>query len=506
MGKSGEIPGLCRNCDGIWIFGAFGRSVHMWAIGWAWVGERSGFMSQNAVVLLFAGFLRRTGRVWIILADFSALVETVRVEPASCPGLFCPTIAQDGVLTRIRTPGGRVLRVQLETLVEIAAQIGCPEVLITNRANLQLRSAAKVDKTGLKLLQQAGLAARPEVDHLRNVMASPLAGCDSGAIANGLPVVMALDAYIAQAMHLEPLSAKFSIGVDGGESVSVRDRLNDIWLVAESAESADTFRLYLGEVRTEVVTRDCVQLVDAIARVYLAQIDRFSAVERLRRSGRARLRDVVRGMGFHRFLEAVMGEFGEIAESLANRANAICSYGDDRVYVEIIMPIGYMQLSQIRSLIQILSEFNLSEIRLTPWQTIIIPNVTKSSLLALENALMLGGLNPSKTHPARGIVACSGRSGCKAAATHAKEHALELIQRFTGVDRSVPSIHISGCEKRCAQPKDGDITLIGVEIEGRGYYEFHSRDRPEISILTTQNAIEAIYDRVTAQVLTSSSL
>ena len=203
----------------------------------------------------------------IILADSFAFVEA-----ASCPGLFCPTIAQDGVLTRIRTPGGRVLLLQLETLAHIATQIGCPEVLITNRANLQLRSVAKVDAIGLQLLQRVGLAASPEVDHLRNVMASPLAGCDSDAIANVLPIVMALDAYIAQALYLEPLSAKFSIGIDGGESVSVRDRLNDIWLVAESA---DTFRLYLnGEVMTEVVTRDCVRLVDAIARVYLAQIDR----------------------------------------------------------------------------------------------------------------------------------------------------------------------------------------------------------------------------------------
>ena len=449
--------------------------------------------------------------VWIILADSStfvkpAFVETARVESTSCPGLFCPTIAQDGVLTRIRTPGGRVLRSQLEALVHIATQIGCSEVLITNRANLQLRSMMRVDAIGLRLLQRAGLAAGPEVDHLRNVMASPLAGCDSGAIANVLPIVMALDAYIAQALYLEPLSAKFSVGIDGGESVSVRDRLNDIWLVAESA---NRFRLYLNmgeDVRTEVVTGDCVQLVDAIARVYLAQIDRVSGVERLRRSGRARLRDVVRAMGVDRFLGSIVGEFGGIAESLANQANAIfsdCSHGDDLVYVEMIVPIGYVQLSQMRSLIQILSEFNLSEIRLTPWQTIIIPNVTESSLPALEKALILGGLNPSTVHPARGIIACSGRSGCKSAATHAKEHALELIQRFTEIDRSFPSIHISGCEKRCAQPKDGDITLIGVEIEGRDYYEYHSRDRPERSVLTIQDAIDSIYRHVTVQVLTS---
>ena len=463
--------------------------------------------------------------VLIILADSVAFVEPefretawvepvssepVNSEPVSCPGLFCPTIAQDGVITRIRTPGGRVLRSQLETLVQVAASIGCPEVLITNRANLQLRSIARVDAIGLQLLQQAGLAAAPEVDHLRNVMASPLAGWDANAIADVLPIVAALDSYLSRSLYLQPLSAKFSIGMDGGESVSVRDRLNDIWLVAESANA---FRLVLSlgeEVRTEVVTRDCVRLVDAIARVYLVQIDRFSAVKRLRRSGRARLRDVVRGMGVDRFLgdlgDSLGGGSGGLGETLVNRANAIRPYGG-LVYTEIIMPIGYVQLSQIRSLIQILSQFNLSEIRLTPWQTIIIPNVAESPLLALENVLTLNGLNPSKTHPARGIMACSGRSGCQSAATHAKEHALKLIQRFTGVDRSFPSIHISGCEKRCAQPKDGDITMIGieseVESEGREYYEYHSRDRPEVLVLTANDAIETLYHRVVAQIVTS---
>ncbi len=383
-----------------------------------------------------------------------------------------------------------------------------------------------VDAIGLAQLQTAGLAATPEVDHLRNVMASPLAGCDPTAIANVLPIVMALDTYISQASYLAPLSAKFSIGLDGGESVSVRDRLNDIWLVAESA---DIFRLYLGvDRRTEVVTRDCVALVDAIARVYLDQIAQVSAQMSVqmsvqmsaqmsaqvqhRRSRKARLRDVIEAVGFDRFLVLVL-------EILANRPPTPNSGGAreerlargkensklpilgalGRTALEITLPLGYIQTSELRSLDPILGDFNLSEIRSTPWQTFMIPNVSQSDRTALQIALQSIGLNPSQNHPARGIVACSGRSGCQSAHTHAKEHALALIQHFIGVDRSFPSIHISGCEKRCAQSNDGDITLIGRAIDGRECYELHERDRSDIPILHVEDALNAVHQNTLYQ-------
>jgi ferredoxin-nitrite reductase len=450
--------------------------------------------------------LRCTGWRVTVLTSALSSVSSLVAEPVSCPGLFCPTIAQDGILTRIRTPGGRVSRSQLHTLARVADRIGCTEVLITNRANLQLRSPVAVDSIGLQALQTVGLAAAPEIDHLRNIMASPLAGLDSTAIANVLPIVADLDAYISQATHLAPLSAKFSIGLDGGESVSVRDRLNDIWLVAESANS---FRLYLGTTHTEIVTQDCVALVDSIAQVYLQHIDRVSVSVNHRRSQKARLRDVIQAMGLDRFVEEVdppkspLGRgtlrMGEAAIYSSNPITPVPvpvppftrgARGDRDL--EITLPLGYLQTSQIRSLSHILQQFNLTEIRSTPWQTIFIPNVLTTDREAFKNALIAIDINPSPTHPARGIVACSGRSGCQSAATHAKEHALALIQQLTGVDRSFPSIHISGCEKRCAQPKDGVVTLIGIEIDGRECYELRWGDRSDISILHVEEALNMV--------------
>ena len=81
------------------------------------------------------------------------LIDKSIVELASCPGLFCPTIAIDGILTRIRTPGGIVSRVQLSTLVRVMERSGCLQLLITNRANIQLRSVENLTEFDLNDLQ-----------------------------------------------------------------------------------------------------------------------------------------------------------------------------------------------------------------------------------------------------------------------------------------------------------------------------------------------------------------
>ena len=143
--------------------------------------------------------------------------------------------------------------------------------------------------------------------------------------------------------------------------------------------------------------------------------------------------------------------------------------------MEIVCPLGKLTIEQINGLISVLEHFDLSEIRLTPWQALIIPNVLRSSLNSIKIALAEIPLNPNANHPARGVVACSGKSGCASAATHAQEHAQQLISQLTNYpDRSFPTIHISGCEKLCAQPRSGDVSrdivLVGCGVDGTERY------------------------------------
>jgi ferredoxin-nitrite reductase len=405
------------------------------------------------------------------------------VELASCPGLFCPTIAIDGILTRIRTPGGIVSCVQLSTLARVMERSGCLQLLITNRANIQLRSVEHLTEFDLNDLQDAGLAARnPDVDHLRNVMTSPMAGLELGAF-DVVPALREIEQYICETPKLAALSAKFSIGIDGGERVSVRDRANDIWLVAENGG----YRLVLNlgqEWRSEIVSENPVELVRAVADRYLQYADQVvNKSVKHRRSRKPRLRDVIEWIGKERFLDGLVN--CTISEDTASHVPTLGKRGEaellhlqedpHRIGLEIVCALGKLSIEQINGLIAVLEGFDLGEIRLTPWQTFIIPNVLRSSLESIKLALSAIPLNPNSNHPARGVIACSGKSGCASAATHAQEHAQQLIAQLAKYpDRSFPSIHISGCEKLCAQPRgsdpDRDIVLIGREVNGTERY------------------------------------
>lgn len=440
------------------------------------------------------------------LTDKIELIDQSIVELASCPGLFCPTIAVDGILTRIRTPGGIVSYVQLSVLARVMERSGCFQLLITNRANVQLRSVENLTEFDLNDLQSSGLAAKnSNVDHLRNVMISPMAGLESGAF-DVVPALQQIERYICETPKLAALSAKFSIGIDGGELLSVRDRANDIWLMAESGG----YRLFLGDERSDIVSDDVVGLVSAVADRYLEYANQvMNRSVKYRRSRKPRLRDVIECIGKERFLDGLVGfeilEDKEIRDT-ASHVPTLGEFGDtellhsqvdpDRIALEIVCPLGKLMIEQVNGLISVLGYFDLSEIRLTPWQTLIIPNVLRSSLNSIKTALAKIPLNPNANHPARGVVACSGKSGCASAATHAQEHAQQLISQLTKYpDRSFPSIHISGCEKLCAQPKSKDTTrnivLAGCEVDGTERYNLE-RYGMQYGLLCPDDAIAQI--------------
>ena len=441
----------------------------------------------------------------------AGLIDKSIVELASCPGLFCPTIVIDGILTRIRTPGGIVSCVQLSTLARVMERSGCLQLLITNRANIQLRSVENLTEFDLNDLQDAGLAARnPDVDHLRNVMASPMAGLELGAF-DVVPALREIEQYICGTPKLAALNAKFSIGIDGGERVSVRDRANDIWLVAENGG----YRLVLNlgqEWRSEMVSDDPVELVRAVADRYLQYADQVvNKSVKHRRSRKPRLRDVIECIGKERFLDGLVD--CTISEDRASPVPTLGKWGEaellhsqedpHRIGLEIVCALGKLTIEQINGLIAVLEGFDLSEIRLTPWQTFIIPNVLRSSLKSIKIALSAIPLNPNSNHPAWGVIACSGKSGCASAATYAQEHAQRLIAQLAKCpDRSFPSIHISGCEKLCAQPRgsdtDRDIVLIGCEVNGTERYSIEQYGLG-YGLLCPDDAIAQIITSLTAK-------
>ena len=62
-----------------------------------------------------------------------------------CPGALTPMPAGDGLILRIRPHASRLVPDQTRLIADLALRYGDGEVVLTNRANLQLRAVSESD-------------------------------------------------------------------------------------------------------------------------------------------------------------------------------------------------------------------------------------------------------------------------------------------------------------------------------------------------------------------------
>ncbi|WP_223280073.1 precorrin-3B synthase [Nostoc sp. PA-18-2419] len=400
---------------------------------------------------------------------------------ATCPGLFYATPAEDGILSRMRIPGGMINSEQCRAIAEIAELHGGGYVDVTNRANLQIREIRTlIDSKVLNRLQNIGLGCcNTDVDQIRNIMTSPTAGIDSQELIDTRPFVQAWDNYLATHPALSALSAKFSVCFDGGGIVQVCDRLNDILFAAVLVDGDVYFRLHLSvgakgqppsDTKILLLPNDCLPILAALADVYLNHSD-------INNQRRLRLRDLLNTLGCENYLQQVQqrltfplnrSETCPTAQRIDTKYQHIGIHPQRQkglFYIGVVLPLGRIESRQMQGLADLAAKYG-SEIRLTPWQNLLLTDIPQQKLIDVQNEITILGLNTSATNIKSGLVACSGNKGCAASATDTKSHALALAKYLESLTLEHPiNIHFTGCQKSCAQHSQSDITLLGVNFE-----------------------------------------
>jgi ferredoxin-nitrite reductase len=410
-----------------------------------------------------------------------------------CPGLFYGTSAEDGILSRIRIPGGILNSQQCRAIANIAEEHGGGYVDVTNRANLQIRKISKaINAEVLKLLQELGLASsNPYIDQIRNIMTSPTAGIDPQELIDTRPFVQAWNKYIETHPNLSGLSAKFSVCFDGSGIVSVGDRSNDIVFAAEMVGDRVYFRLHVSMGEKGTPTKDagilfspeqCLTVLAALADVYLEHLDSSS-------KRKERFREVLNNVGWKNYLQKVELRLPfPLNESRGTREqkriemypsfahiNTHPQRQTDLYYIGVVLPLGRLESSQMGGLADLADKYGSETLRLTPWQNVIISDISQELITDFQQELALLGLDWQLSNIRSALVACSGNQGCRASATDTKGHALELtkyLESRISLDNPV-NIHFSGCEKSCAQHSKSDIALLGVPQEKGDVESYH---------------------------------
>jgi ferredoxin-nitrite reductase len=411
-------------------------------------------------------------------------------------GLFYVAPAQDAFMLRCRLVACTLSSTQLRGLAQMASEWGGGFCDVTTRANVQIRQFPPRHIVNvLTRLSELGLTSRGAgADNVRNITITPTSGLDPNELYDVRGMAKALHFYILNNRDLFGLPRKFNIAFDSGGAISVVADTNDIGFVAVRANEDVYFRVELGGITGhQTFAQDCGLLLkpDECVPVAAAMIRVFNEHGDRTDRKKARLKYLLERWGVPKFVEETQKK---LAFEMRRFPREQCAERHEAVrhahigvhvqkqaglnYIGVAVPVGRLTAAQMVGLADVAEQCGSGELRCTVWQNVLIANVPDANVSKAKTMLRELGLRCEASFVEGGLVACTGNTGCKFAASNTKGQAMYIAhylnERIT-LDQSI-NIHLTGCAHSCAQHYIGDIGLLGTQVEsssnGEGYHVF----------------------------------
>jgi precorrin-3B synthase len=417
--------------------------------------------------------------------------------------------AADGLLARVRLPGGAVSAAQLRELSACAADLGSGVIELTSRANIQVRGLGPASASAFaERIAAAGLLPSTAHERVRNIVASPFSGRGPAGLLDTQPLVEALDRALCGRPRLADLPGRFLFAVDDGTG-DVANLGADITFAArtpaglgpeatsaagkpaglrsavtsatedtaglglEIARAAGGVLLLAGvDVGLDVAAGEAVALMIAAAEAFLDERDELH--------GRAwRIGELPDGPA--RIAARLRGLFGirpptpphtpappharttaaQYAGTILSPRAGVIGQRDGRVALEVVVPLGRLSAAQAGALADV-----AGSVRLTPWRTVVLLDLAPAGADRAAALLGAAGLVTDPASPWVGVTACTGRPGCAKALSDVQEDA----RRWVADQENAPEtpVHWAGCERRCGLPRGRVVQMVA---DGDGYHQ-----------------------------------
>jgi precorrin-3B synthase len=368
----------------------------------------------------------------------------------ACPGALQTHAAADGGLARVRVPGGTLTAAQLDVLAAAARELGDAALELTSRGNVQLRGVRPGSEPELgDRLAAAGLLPSATHETARNLLASVLSG-RAGGLLDVRPWVTGFDAGMCADPALAALPGRFLAAFDDGRG-DVAGLGADIGLRA--LDDGTVALLLAGEDSgMRAVPDGAVALALAATREFLA--------ERARQGGTAwRLAELTDGRA--RIAAALGGPRAEPVPTppapSTGPAGAV-PQDDGRTALAAVVPLGRLTAGQA----ELLAATAARDVQLTPWRSVVVPDLPDASAAAELSAAGLV-LDPGSAWLQ--VTACAGRPGCATSLADVRADAVRAVATGT-LPAGGARQHWVGCGRRCGRPA-GDV--VDVVATGTGY-------------------------------------
>ena len=370
-----------------------------------------------------------------------------------CPGALAPMASGDGLLMRAKIIGSRLALAQAKEIAAIASECGNSRLDLSQRAQLQMRglSDATRERAQARLAKIGLLAPDAATEAAVNVIASPLpcGDVDTDTLAGRLAQALARDS----ALHALP--GKFLFLLDNGGALGLARSSADIRLEAEGPRVAIT----LDGAPDLAFLCDPDDATDAALKLAHA----FLRLRNARPFALRRMRALVAECGALRvFREAGLAPrpYGSRCRSAAPAAYLGAQMVERVSFAGVAAPFGRLDARDLDEFIRTAEREDASELRLTPWRTLLAPVASREAAHRIVTTAQDLGFITQADDWRLAVVACPGAPECPQALGPTRMGVDILAASARALAKNGVGLHVSGCAKGCAKPSPTPITLV----------------------------------------------
>jgi precorrin-3B synthase len=398
----------------------------------------------------------------------------------ACPGLSAPMATGDGLLVRL-LPTGTIALDAFAGLCATARQHGNGIIEVTSRGSIQIRglSAASAPRFAAAIAA-LGIAAEDSIQ----VLTDPLAGLDAEQIIDTGALAADLRRALAHSSLAQRLSAKVSVAIDGGGSLSLDGIAADVRLRAEAIDGVTALCVSVGGDGRNAAHLGCVAGRDGVE-VATRLLDVLAQRGRV-----ARVRDVVAAEGIAAFRSAVADLIIHDGPARSQRrfsdAVGIYPLRDGAFAYGIGLAFGHADATSLQRLTEAAEAAGASGMRAAPGRAFMIVGLTQQASPSFAAAAAALGFIVRADDPRQHVVACAGAPICASADIAARAIAPKIAAAAAPHLDGSFKIHISGCAKGCAHPAPAALTIVGTSAGCVLISNGSTRDAPFKVVVTNE--------------------
>lgn len=404
---------------------------------------------------------------------------------AECPGIHKLAEMKDGLLARLRVPGGVLTYEHAGYIAYAAEKFGNGIIDLTNRANLQLRGIKPSHQQALivYLIEHNLVTSDPAHDRLRNITIDPLSGLvqelfDCTALAHEL------DKALIELTDKQSFSPKMAFVLDGGGPTQISALSHDFAFMAQQQNSSKEagsveFHLLICGIETAIFIRPenlIKTVLEILARLKTCKTKSAALAEET--TPALRMKNLLQEIGIEEILKLIdlpvrkshqvnsdpsekkvkrhivqppatilMQHPIDVSKSANNSANS-----SEEIYaLNLASPTARLRSFHLKGLAELANTYGNGQIRLTSWQSVILPSIDADHISEVWEKAEAMAMLTQQSEQNLQIISCSGSEGCIYGGYETKLNALKIREQLAEMETITPvTIHLSACEKGCA--------------------------------------------------------